>query len=262
MRRAAFPATTLALVSLWGSGSAADEGEPSGGVGWISDVQSRSRPPTLRRPVGQSGQLAYAGVRVPLEDGEYRVRLIAAESVLEDGLQQRSSFGSSVDLYYDIGDDRSFALALERLDNTHPADQAGQDFVSYAARGFIGQRLRGTAAPELRLHTGFSSELNRRGNHALSGVTATALAEIVASPAPAWEVSFGLSGESARFREPAAEFGVARNDRYGGVVLAAEHALSPVSRLRCEAEAGMMRSTDQPLDGPQRLLGCSVRIEL
>ena len=262
MRRATLPATTLALVSLWGSGSAAGAGEPYGGAEWISDVQSQSRPATLRRPVGQSGQLAYTGVRVPLEGGEYRVRLVAAESVLEDGLQQRSSFGSSIDLHYDIGDDRSFALALERLDNTHPADQAGQDFVSYAARGFIGQRLRGTAAPELRLHTGLSSELNRRGNHALSGVTATALAEIVASPAPAWELSFGLSGESARFREPAAGIGVARNDRYGGVVLAAEHALSPISRLRCEAEAGMMQSTDQPLDGPQRLLGCSLRIEL
>jgi hypothetical protein len=72
----------------------------------------------------------------------------------------------------------------------------------------------------------------------------------------------GLNSDSARYRAPAAGSAVARDDRYAGVVLAAEHVLSPVSRLRCEAEAGTMQSVDPSLDGPQRQVGCSVRIEL
>lgn len=255
--------TALALATLAGTGGAAAQSDPpAGGVEWLAEVKSHSRAPSLHRRLGQATQVAYAGVRVPIADGEYLMRLIASESVLGDGLQQRSSFGSAFDLFYELGDHGELALAVERLDNTHPADQGAKNSVTYAARGVVSQRLAGAATPELRLQTEVASEVNRRGNPGLSGVTASALAEIAVAPAPAWELSFGLSAESARFREPPAGSSAAHDDRYGGVVLAAEHALSPISRLRCEAEAGMMRSTDRDLDGPQRLFGCSVRIEL
>jgi len=262
-------AVALAGLSGWGSAAADDLASavqidlaPAGEIEWISDVRSKARAPSLRRPLGQTGYQAATGIRVPFGEGESRVRLIAAETVLGDGLQQRNSFGSSVDLVYGNDEDRSFRLALEWLDNVHPADQAEQDSVSYAAKGTIIQRLPGALAPELSLHTELSSERNRRGNRALSGVGATALAEVSVFPAPDWELSLGLSAESARVREPAPGASVARGERYGGAILAAEHALSPTTRIRCEAEAGTMRSTDPTLDGPQRQVGCSFRIEL
>jgi hypothetical protein len=263
MRHLRPTAVILALATVLGGGPArADGDQPLGGVEWVADVQERFRPPSLHRPIGQSGQLAYAGVRIPFATGDYRARLIAAESTLGEDLQQRSSAGAGIDLYYELGRHGEIALAIERLDNTHPADQAALDSVSHVARAAVSQRLRGLAAPELRFNAEVSSEQNRRGSPGLSGVTANVIAEVAVAPAPAWELSLGLSADSARYRAPAAGSAAGRDERYGGVVLAAEHVLTPVSRLRCEAEAGTTRSADASLDGPQRQVGCSVRIDL
>ena len=45
-------------------------------------------------------------------------------------------------------------------------------------------------------------------------------------------------------------------------MLATEHALSPTTHLRCEAESGVVLSTDAAIDGPRRQVGCSLRLEL
>lgn len=45
-------------------------------------------------------------------------------------------------------------------------------------------------------------------------------------------------------------------------MLATEHCLSPTTHLRCEAESGVVRSTDAAIDGWRRQVGCSLRLEL
>lgn len=260
-RRLASIALTLVAACLPAAATAEPAGWPIG-IDWVADMRSASRPPSLRRPNAQTGRVAYAGLRLPLGAGESQFRVIAAETIVDDGLLHRSSVGPRIDLSYEVGNHGSFTVALERLDNTHPLDQAALDSVSYSARGLWIQGLGGAFAPEIRVQAELESEVNRRGDDARSGVTASGLAELAIYPTPAWELSLGLSAESTRYRGPDATMDVARSDRYVGVLLAVERELSPISRLRCEAEAGALRSTDIEFDGPQRRVGCTMRIDL
>jgi hypothetical protein len=251
----------LSTVCLAGP-AAADDASVAGGIEWVSDAKARNRPPSPRRPLAEEGHVAYTGIRAAFGGGESLLRFVAADSVLGDGLLQRNSHGASVQLRYSFDENRSAALTLERLDNGYLGRHAWLDSVSHTARGVLSQRLGSALAAELRLQAELSSEVNRRGVPGLSGIVATGLAEIAFYPAPDWEISFGLSSESTRLRGASEAGDGPGTDHVGAVVLTAEHAFAPTTRLRCEAETGMMWPAGQRSDRMQHQFGCALHVEL
>lgn len=258
-----FLAPLAALLAAVALGPATARGDGAAGdVEWLATVRQDARPPSRRLGLERTGYVASTGVRFALADADARVRLSAAETSFGGGVLTRQSAGVTADVLAVDDGGRSFALAIDWKQHSHPADQAEWDSTSLTVTGLVTQRLRGPLAPVLAAHAEVSRETGRADGRPFPGITAAASAELSVAPSSDWELSLGLTGESSRFDAASRGAPPGSAERYGGLALAAEHTLSPTTHVRCEAEAGVARSLDAAFDGPRRQAGCYLRWDL